>query len=295
MSATLDSPLKLTSLNEMIYTSKWQELFKKFSEEGVTEKFKAVCLKVEEEEERKFNEEFKKLCEVWEEKLQIEMIQMEGLEGVTGMNSSTLQNLAMGIPFEPEGKLKRKREEELDGTHRDKRPATAYPTPSHPPIRGFMAEAHQSAAALTAQRSLFSSDEGTQIKMTQAAHDKEASTSSWEPPQVEPKTFTFDELGQVSIEGPSLYSVLQDAVPDMDIWNILLDLPSDLETCTGNLAGYCEGELQSSTMPLMAGAMNSTGTGESYHDPLGMQGETTAAAGSFGGPSTQSSQHNEKF
>ncbi|GLT32089.1 hypothetical protein SLA2020_067790 [Shorea laevis] len=189
---------------------KWQELFKKFFEEGVTEKFKAVCLKVEEEEERKFNEEFKKLCEVWEKKLQIEMIQMEGLESVTGMNSSSLQNLAMGTPFEPEGKLKRKREEEIEGTHTDKRPATAYPTPSHPPISGFMAEAHQSAAALTAQRSLFSSDEGTQIKMTGAAHDGEASTSSWAPPQVEPKTFTFDKLGQGSIEEPSLYYVLQE-------------------------------------------------------------------------------------
>ncbi|GKV37964.1 hypothetical protein SLEP1_g45924 [Rubroshorea leprosula] len=155
-----------------------------------------------------------------------------------------------------------------------------------------MAEAHQPAAALTAQRSLFSSDKGTQIKMTEAAHDREASSSSWAPPQVEPKTFTFDELGQVSIEGPSLYSVLQDAFPDMDISGIFLDFPLDLETFTGNLAGYCEGELQSSTTPLTAGAMNST---ESHHDPFGMQGETTAAAESSGGPCTQSSQHNENF
>ncbi|GKV45532.1 hypothetical protein SLEP1_g52604 [Rubroshorea leprosula] len=81
---------------------------------------------------------------------------------------------------------------------------------------------------------------------------------------------------------------------DMDI---LLDSP-DLEMWTAYITGYCEGELQSSTtwiMPLTAGAMNSTATGgEPHHDPLGMQGRT-AAAGSSGGPTTQSFPHDEKF
>ncbi|GLT59396.1 hypothetical protein SLA2020_322170 [Shorea laevis] len=38
-----------------------------------------------------------------------------------------------------------------------------------------------------------------------------------------------------------------------------------------------------------------SGGGEPHRDPLGMQGETSAAAGSSSGPTTQSSPHNEMF
>ncbi|GKV45530.1 hypothetical protein SLEP1_g52603 [Rubroshorea leprosula] len=70
----------------------------------------------------------------------------------------------MGTSFERVEELKRKREQELDGNYRGKRPETAYTTPSRPPSRpptgGFTAEARQnyrqSAAALATQGSLFS-------------------------------------------------------------------------------------------------------------------------------------------
>ncbi|GKV46039.1 hypothetical protein SLEP1_g53054 [Rubroshorea leprosula] len=270
----------------------------------------------------------------------LEMIQTGGLEGVTAVDSNSFGDIvnsssfgAMGNPFERAEELKRKREEELDEAHQGKRPATAYTTPSRPPIGGFMAEARQnygqSAAALANQGSLVSTNEGTQIQMREAAHDKEASTSSWVPPQVEPRMFTGDELGlgsknefqlketEAFCEEPGIDDMFKDSrekeeqefmeelkkleevlmkdgtneLFDMDI---LLDLP-DLEMWTAYMTVYFEGELQSSTTwttPLTAGAMNST-TGEPHHDPLGMQGGT-AAAGSSGDPTTQSSPHNEK-
>ncbi|GKV46026.1 hypothetical protein SLEP1_g53046 [Rubroshorea leprosula] len=220
-------------------TKKWQELFKKFFEEGVTERFKAVCLKVKEEEERKINEEYKKFCEVWKN-LEIEMIQTGGLEGVTDMNSSSFG--AMGTPFEPEGKLKRKREEELDVPHGDM-PPTSYATPSHSthsPISGFMAEARQNycqaATALATQGSLFSTNEGTQIQTREASHGKEASTSSWAPPQEELNTFTYDELGQGSIEELSLDDLQQDVTLDSSDWDTFVNSLLEPEMFAGNLA-----------------------------------------------------------
>ncbi|GLU23780.1 hypothetical protein SLE2022_397580 [Rubroshorea leprosula] len=161
-------------------TKKWQELFKKFFEEGVTEKFKAVCLKVKEEEERKINEEYKKFCEVWKN-LEIEMIQTGGLEGVTDMNSSNFG--AMGTPFDPEGKLKRKREEELDE---------------------------------------------------------------------ELKTFTYDELGQRSIEELSLYDLQQEVTLDSSDLDTILNSLLEPEMFTGNLAVSSN---------VASGAANSAATG----------------------------------
>ncbi|GKV46049.1 hypothetical protein SLEP1_g53062 [Rubroshorea leprosula] len=167
------------------------------------------------EELEKFGKAIKELLVTLDEDLGFEMLQTGGLEGVTAMNSSGSQNLEMiqtggleGVsamysimetPFERAEELKRKREEELDEARQGKRPATAYATPSRPPIGGFMAEARQnygqSVAALATQGSLFSTNEGTQIQLREAAHGKEASTSSMAPPQVELRMFTGDELG----------------------------------------------------------------------------------------------------
>ncbi|GLT32093.1 hypothetical protein SLA2020_067830 [Shorea laevis] len=333
-----------------------------------------------EEEKRTFSEELEKLGKAIEEDLAnqyfdkeiqmqifskdlgFEMLPTEGLEGVTAMNSSGSQNLemiqtgglegvtavnsssfgAMGTPFEQAEELKRKREEELDAARQGKRPATAYTTPSRPPVGGFMAEARQnygqSVAALASQGSLFSTNEGTQIQMRDAAHDKEASTSSWAPLQVELRKFTGEELGRGSENKVSVYDLVEFQLKDDEVFceepgiadmfkdsrekeeqefmeelkkleevlmkdgtneffdmDILLDSP-DLEMWTAYMMGYCEGELQASTTwtaPLTASAVNSTATGEPHHDPIGMQG-ITAAAGSSGDPTTQSSPHNEK-
>ncbi|GLU23768.1 hypothetical protein SLE2022_397470 [Rubroshorea leprosula] len=49
------------------FIRKWRALFKKFSEEGPTEKFKAICLKVKEEEEREWRETRDKFFEEWED------------------------------------------------------------------------------------------------------------------------------------------------------------------------------------------------------------------------------------
>ncbi|GLT61583.1 hypothetical protein SLA2020_342800 [Shorea laevis] len=57
---------KLKKIDEDLmgtFIRKWQELFKKFSEEGPTEKFEAICLKVKEEEERQWRETRDKLFE----------------------------------------------------------------------------------------------------------------------------------------------------------------------------------------------------------------------------------------
>ncbi|GLU08330.1 hypothetical protein SLE2022_252480 [Rubroshorea leprosula] len=66
-----------------------------------------------------------------------------------------------------------------------------------------------------------------------------------------------------------------------------------------NVSSNFEGGLQSSstrTTPLTANVMKSTATGgEPHHDPLAMQGGTTAAGESSGGPNTHSSPHNAKI
>ncbi|GKV46024.1 hypothetical protein SLEP1_g53044 [Rubroshorea leprosula] len=185
--------------------------------------------------------------------LEIEMIQTGGLEGVTDMNSSNFG--AMGTPFDPEGKLKRKREEELDVPHGDV-PATSYATPSHSPISGLMAEAHQNycqaATALATQGSLFSTNEGTQIQTREASHGKEASTSSWPPLQEELKTFTYDELGQRSIEELSLYDLQQEVTLDSSDLDTILNSLLEPEMFTGNLAVSSN---------VASGAANSAATG----------------------------------
>ncbi|GLT32095.1 hypothetical protein SLA2020_067850 [Shorea laevis] len=134
---------------------------------------------------------FQDLFVTSDENLEVKRIQTGGLEAVTAVNSSSF--VAIGTPFERAEELKSKREEELNEAYWGKRPATAYITPSHPPIGGFMAEArqnyHQSAAALANQGPTFLTNEGTQIETREAAHDKEASTSSWAPLQVELRKF----------------------------------------------------------------------------------------------------------
>ncbi|GKV19385.1 hypothetical protein SLEP1_g29655 [Rubroshorea leprosula] len=96
-------------------------------------------------------EKFRDFC--GKRNLESEMIQTVGPEGVTAASSSSLEAI---------------------GARQGERPATAYTTPSRPPIGRFMAEA--------SQNHLFSTNEGTQIQMREAAHDGEASTSSPAPP-----------------------------------------------------------------------------------------------------------------
>ncbi|GKV19391.1 hypothetical protein SLEP1_g29661 [Rubroshorea leprosula] len=98
--------------------------------------------------EKGITEEFKAFCE--KRNLGSKVIQTGGLEGVTAANSSSLGAIV---------------------AHQGERPATAYTTPSHPPIDGFTAEAHQnygqSVAALATQ-GLLSTNKVTQIQMINA-------------------------------------------------------------------------------------------------------------------------------
>ncbi|GLT38119.1 hypothetical protein SLA2020_123850 [Shorea laevis] len=70
------------------------------------------------------------------------------------------------------------------------------------------------------------------------------------------------------------WKLLLDVPLDSSAWDTFLYSLPDLEMLTGNLAGSSN--------------VASTGGDKSHHDPLGMQGETTAAAGSSGGCATQS-------
>ncbi|GKV42628.1 hypothetical protein SLEP1_g50011 [Rubroshorea leprosula] len=95
---------------------------------------------------------------------------------------------------------------------------------------------------------------------------------------------------------------LEDVPPDtFDEDTFVNSLLVDPEMFPENLAGSSN---------VASGSMNSSATGgvsnlvlhdpivspaEPHHDPLGMQGETSAAAGSSSGPTTQPSPYNEMF
>ncbi|GLT61586.1 hypothetical protein SLA2020_342830 [Shorea laevis] len=60
---------KLKKIDEDLmskFIRKWRGLFQKFSEEGTTEKFEAIRLKVKEEEERQWREMIDEFFEEWE-------------------------------------------------------------------------------------------------------------------------------------------------------------------------------------------------------------------------------------
>ncbi|GKV46022.1 hypothetical protein SLEP1_g53042 [Rubroshorea leprosula] len=131
------------------------------------------------------------------------------------------------------------------------------------------------------------SDENLEIEMTQTGGLKgvtDMSSSSFGAMGItfEPQgKITNDDLGQGSIDELSLDDLLQDVPLDSHAWDTLLNSLLESEVFTGNLAGSSN--------------VASTGGGKPHHDHLGTPGETTAAAGSSGGPTTQFSPHNEKF